>query len=203
MTQPPRSLRATGWACEINLMNHECGPENVHAEAPCPAPQVTRTHELLDNVPYLAMLVLGAAICHATSAGPPWGWLAAGGYLAYGLAGALWIMLFVCPYCHFYDTRLCPCGYGQIAARLRARQAGDRFRAQFRKHIPVIAPLWFLPLIPGGFALVRHFSWPLLALVLAFVLDSFVVLPLVSRFYGCARCPQKSTCPWMGGCRQT
>ena len=147
------------------------------------------------------MLVLGAAICKAASADPTWGWLAAGGYLAYGLAGALWIMLFVCPHCHFYDTRLCPCGYGRIAARLRARQAGDRFRAQFRRHIPVIAPLWFLPLIPGGLALARHFSWPLLALMLAFAIDAFVVLPLVSRWYGCAQCPQKSTCPWMGTCR--
>ena len=181
-------------------MNHVRGPEPQLDES-CPAPPVTRTHVLLDNVPYGAMLVLGAAICKAASADPTWGWLAAGGYLAYGLAGALWIMLFVCPHCHFYDTRLCPCGYGRIAARLRTRQAGDRFRAQFRRHIPVIAPLWFLPLIPGGLALARHFSWPLLALMLAFAIDAFVVLPLVSRWYGCAQCPQKSTCPWMGTCR--
>jgi hypothetical protein len=182
-------------------MHEECGAKRVPIEASCPTPHVTRTHELLDNLPYLAMLLLGAAICHTTVAGPAWGWLAAGGYLAYGLAGAFWIMLFVCPYCQFYATRRCPCGYGRIAARLRPRQAGDRFRAQFRKHIPVITPLWFLPLIPGGVALARHFSWPLLALVLAFAVDAFAILPLVSRWYGCAQCPQESTCPWMAGGR--
>jgi hypothetical protein len=182
-------------------MNQENGPLEAKPEAACPASPVAPAHAILDNLPYALMVILGAVICQTTIPGPSLGWLAAGGYLAYGLAGALWVMLFVCPYCHFYDTRLCPCGYGQIAARLRARQPGDRFRAQFRKHIPVIAPLWFLPLIPGGLALARHFSWPLLGLLLAFAVDAFAILPLVSRLYGCARCPQKSACPWMG-CRE-
>ncbi len=144
------------------------------------------------------MLALGAAIFWI-------GWggrLAAALYAAYGVGGALWIMLFVCPHCHFYATRLCPCGYGQIAAKLRAKQDGADFRAQFRKHIPLIVPLWFAPLVAGGFTSMRQFSWPNLALLLAFAVNSFVILPLVSRAYGCAKCPQKETCPWMGGCKQ-
>jgi len=186
-------------------VNRDCANADEPRSAPdtCPVPQVTRTHELLDNLPYVVMLGLGAAIFQTAVAEAAWSWLAAGVYLAYGLAGALWIMLFVCPYCHFYDTRLCPCGYGQIAAKLRAKQDGDRFRTQFRKHIPVIVPLWFVPLIPGGIAIARHFSWPLLALLVAFALDAFLILPLVSRMYGCAQCRQKDTCPWLGGCKKT
>jgi hypothetical protein len=110
-------------------------------------------------------------------------------------------MFFVCPYCHFYDTRLCPCGYGRIAARLRLKKDGRDFAGQFKRHIPVIAPLWVLPLAAGGIALCHSFSPKLLVLAAAFAINSYVLLPLVSRHYGCASCPQKDTCPWMGGCR--
>jgi hypothetical protein len=186
----------------------ETGPDAGETPSPadviksCPLARIPRTQELLDNLPYLVMLVLGALLVQRGISHAAGSWLAAGLYFAYGVGGALWIMLFVCPYCHFYDTRLCPCGYGQIAAKLRARQDGADFRQQFRRHIPVIVPLWFLPLIAGGLALTRQFSWLDLALLLAFALNSFVVLPLVSRLYGCAKCPQKESCPWMGGCKR-
>ena len=178
------------------------GERSAAAES-CPTPTVSRAHELIDNLPYLVMILLGSAIMATGLAGTLWGWLAAAGYFVYGVAGAFWLMLFICPHCHFYDTRLCPCGYGWIAARLRPRQAGDRFAAQFRKHIPVIVPLWFVPLVAGVIPLLRGFSWLLLALLLVFALDAFLVLPLVSRMYGCKACPQKATCPWMGGCKTT
>ena len=178
--------------------------EAIHegAEA-CPSPRITHVQELIDNIPYLIMLALGAAIFWISLGGGVSGGLVAALYVAYGVAGAMWIMAFVCPYCHFHGSRLCPCGYGQLAAKLRAKQDGAGFRGQFRKHIPVIVPLWFVPLIAGGIPLVRHFSWWLLALLLAFMVNSFVILPLVSRMYGCARCPQKDDCPWMGGCKGT
>lgn len=169
----------------------------------CPVPAVTHTQELIDNIPYLVMILLGAAMCWVALDGGVRGALTAGLYAVYGVAGALWIMLFVCPYCHFYDTRLCPCGYGKIASKLRPRKDGDRFATQFRKHIPVIVPLWFLPLVAAGIGLYRGFTWLLLGLVLVFAVNSFVILPLVSRMYGCADCTQKDTCPWMGGCKGT
>ena len=65
----------------------------------------------------------------------------------------------------------------------------------------MIVPLWFIPLVAGIVFLVNTFSWLLLALVVLFAVNSFVVLPLVSREYGCARCPQKDACPWMAKCR--
>jgi hypothetical protein len=33
--------------------------------------------------------------------------------------------------------------------------------------------------------------------VIAFALNSFIILPLISRKYGCAHCPQRDECPWM------
>ena len=170
------------------------GPES------CPVPDIPPAQAVIDNLPYLAMLLLGGGLFALAFRGTAGG-LAAAAYVAYGLTGALWIMLFVCPYCQFYGTRLCPCGYGQIAARLSPRQAHDGFRAQFRKHIPLLVPLWFLPLIPAAVSLMRHYSSPTLALLLAFVVNSFVVLPVVSRHYGCVKCPQQESCPWMGGCK--
>jgi len=167
----------------------------------CPEAPVTHVQELVDNLPYLAMILLGAAISWVATDGGVWGRLSAGVYLAYGVGGVLWIMLFICPYCHFYDTRLCPCGYGQLAPKLRSRKDGERFAEQFRKHIPVIVPLWFAPLVAGGIPLFREFSWALLSLLLVFAVNSFLILPLVSRKYGCAGCPQKDGCPWMGTCR--
>lgn len=168
----------------------------------CDVQAVTRRQEIIDNIPYLAMIVMGAALFWTGLGDSMWRLPAAGLYAAYGVGGAIWIMHFVCPYCRFYDTRLCPCGYGQLAVKLGPRRAHDRFASQFKKHIPVIVPLWLTPLIPGGIGLVGSFSWNQLLLLAAFVLDSFVLLPLVSRRFGCSNCPQKQTCPWMGNCKQ-
>jgi hypothetical protein len=167
----------------------------------CATRTVPVVRALLDNLPYIFMIALGAAVLWLSAAQAAWRWPAALLYGAYGVAGALWIMLFVCPWCHFYDTRQCPCGYGRIAARLRGRQDASGFARQFRQHIPLIVPLWFVPLLAGGIALLPHFSAGLLALLTVFAINSFVVLPLVSRKYGCATCPQKAGCSWMGTCK--
>ncbi len=164
----------------------------------CRTGGVSRTRALIDNLPYALMILCGGTVFLIAPGGPTWRWSAAIVYAVYGVVGALWIMYFVCPYCHFYDTRLCPCGYGRIAAKLRPRQETGQFARQFRRHIPVIVPLWFLPLIAAGVGLVRDFTWLLLGLTIVFAVNSFLVLPLVSRKYGCKTCPQKDGCPWMG-----
>jgi hypothetical protein len=184
----------------LSRPNIQTSPPVADRES-CSEGPFTRSQEFIDNLPYLAMILAGSAIFWVGISGVGWRWLSAGLYLAYGVGGAFWIMLFVCPYCHFYDTRLCPCGYGQIASKLRSRKDGERFAEQFRKHIPVIVPLWFAPLVAGGIPLLRDFSWLLLGLLLLFTVNSFVILPVVSKKYGCARCPQKAGCPWMGTCR--
>ncbi len=169
-------------------------------EGPC-HPLAARTYTgretLLHNLPYVLMIVLGAAVLFCSLGGPAWGPAVAAGYVLYGLAGAVWIMVFVCPFCRFWDSRSCPCGYGRIAVRLRDRQPGDRFHEKFKKHIPVIVPLWFLPLVAAVPVLVRGFTWGLVVLSAVFILDAFVILPRFSTQHGCRDCPQREGCPWM------
>lgn len=162
-----------------------------------PLHEYSRAQELVNNLPYIAMTVLGAAIFIVGFENPVWGWAAASAYVIYSVAGAFWIMIFLCPYCPRWNTT-CPCGYGRIAAKLRKKKGNDRFKEKFKKHIPVIVPLWFIPILFGAAVIVRSFSWPLLILLAVFALDAFVVLPLFSTKHGCVSCPQKDSCPWMG-----
>ena len=159
--------------------------------------QYSSVQELINNIPYIIMTLLGTVIFIVAFGNSVWALTAAGAYFVYGLAGALWIMVFVCPYCRYWNTRSCPCGYGRIAAKFRNKSAVDCFSEKFKKHIPVIVPLWFIPILAGGPVLVSRFSWSLLVLLIIFALDAFVVLPLVSTQHGCKECPQKDTCPWM------
>ncbi|HSW50949.1 MAG TPA: hypothetical protein VLH09_12275 [Bryobacteraceae bacterium] len=162
-----------------------------------PARRFSRTRELVDNLPYILMGLCGSALLLAGLGNSPSGWLAAGAYLAYTLGGAIWIMAFVCPYCHYHGTRSCPCGYGWISARLTPKRPEKRFARQFRKHIPVIVPLWLIPVAAGISFYVGERSPLVLSLLVVFAVIAFVLLPLVARLYGCGHCPQKTDCPWM------
>lgn len=157
----------------------------------------TFTQELINNIPYIAMMLFGAAVFSVGFVGSNWGLILAAVYLAYGAAGAFWIMIFVCPYCRYWKSRLCPCGYGRIAARFRRKSPVECFDEKFKRHIPVIVPLWFMPILAGLPIVIRSFSWMLLVLLVMFALDAFVVLPLVSIKHGCIECPQSGSCPWM------
>ncbi|MFC1560911.1 hypothetical protein ACFL4V_00380 [Candidatus Latescibacterota bacterium] len=121
----------------------------------------------------------------------------AGVYLVYGVAGALWIILFVCPCCAYYASKECPCGYGMISAKIKKKGDGNCFPEKFKRHIPVIVPLWLIPVICGGIALWSSFSWMLVGLVLVFIIESWIILPVVSVKHCCVGCPQKDSCPWM------
>ena len=153
----------------------------------------------LGNLAFLGVLLLGAGVLALSFPDGPWRWLAPLLYVAYGVAGTFWLILFVCPYCAAYGSRLCPSGHGLLAARFRPRQSGPDFPRQFRRHIPVIVPVWFVPLIVVGGRLITDFSWGLLALLAVFCIEAFVVLPLTSKRHGCARCPQRGNCPWIRG----
>jgi len=110
-----------------------------------PMYQYSHLQMFANNLPYMVMTVLGATVFLVGFQAPQWKWVAAGLYVAYGVAGAFWIMAFLCPFCAHYDTSSCPCGYGWIAAKLRPKKDSGRFREKLRKHIPVIVPLWFIP----------------------------------------------------------
>ncbi|MFC1718640.1 hypothetical protein ACFL6S_33620, partial [Candidatus Poribacteria bacterium] len=87
--------------------------------------------------------------------------------------------------------------YGKIAAKLRPKKSDTLFTQKYKRHIPVIVPLWIAPVVAGGISLILNFSLWILALIVLFAVNSFVFLPLLSRKYGCAHCPQKDKCPWM------
>jgi hypothetical protein len=163
-----------------------------------PAREYSHIQELVNNLPYIGMIVLGAAILIVGLDESAWAWITAAAYATYGLAGTFWVILFICPYCSYWNTKSCPCGYGLIAAKLRERKPGNRFNEKFKKHIPVIVPLWFIPILAGLPLLILGFSWLLLVLLVVFALDAFVILPVFSRQHGCKSCPQKDSCPWMG-----
>jgi hypothetical protein len=150
------------------------------------------------NIPYVVMVILGTVIIAYAHTFSTLGLLGAGGYLIYGVIGALWIMIFVCPYCRYYATSECPCGYGTLSAKMVKKGDRDCFSDKFRRHIPIIVPLWIIPVIWGGIVLWRSFSGWLLGLVIAFIFEAWVILPIVSRQHGCVECPQKDQCPWMG-----
>lgn len=151
----------------------------------------------LANVPYAAMVLLGSAVLVVGLNYDGQAWIAAGGYFVYGLLSAFWIIMFLCPHCPSYGSGLCPCGYGAVSGKLRSKGDVTLFSRKFRRHIPVIVPLWLIPPAAGGFFIYREFSWLMVGLLAAFAVDAFLILPFYSRKHGCERCPQKDDCPWM------
>jgi hypothetical protein len=153
------------------------------------------------NLPYAVMILLGAATIAAGFRGTPWAMAGALAYAFSGVGGAIWIMVRVCPYCVYFGTRGCPCGYGTVSARLVKKAERECFSRQFKRHIPVIVPLWLIPPAVGALALAHSFRGWLLALTVVFVLNSYVLLPLLARRHSCGECPQREACPWMAGRR--
>ncbi len=163
------------------------------------SPKYSNLRIVLANLPYAVMVLVGMIIIALALGLSSSAWTAAGGYVVYGVVGALWIIVFLCPYCPSYGQRSCPCGYGLVSARLQPKGDTELFKKKFRQHIPVIVPLWLIPVLVGGARMLSSFSWPLAVLLGVFVLDSFVILPLISKRHGCKYCPQRGACPWMAG----
>jgi len=179
------------------MKENTTAPESINCSKYRPPKDYTHTQELIDNLPYIFMAIIGSIIQFLAITLSIWGAISAVIYFIYAIVGAFWIIIFVCPYCNYYDTRACPCGYGQIAAKLRRKSDENRFSEKFKKHIPVIVPLWVIPVITGGISLYFKFNNLLLTMLIAFIVNSYLILPLVARIYGCGHCPQKADCPWM------
>ncbi|OGF53507.1 MAG: hypothetical protein A2452_06800 [Candidatus Firestonebacteria bacterium RIFOXYC2_FULL_39_67] len=150
-------------------------------------------HVWLDNLPYIIMVLLGALIIGLT-----FDYLLAILFVLYGMAGTLWFIIFICPYCHYYGSKACPCGYGVLSKTIVLKKDETRFHSIFKKNIIAIVPLWLLPLVEGIYNMINSFSVLMLILVVIFIVDSYVILPWISRKYGCVDCPNKDECPWMG-----
>jgi len=64
-----------------------------------PMRQYTPNQECINNIPYAGMTFMGMVIFLVAFSGSTLGKTAAGIYLLYGISGAFWIMIFVCPFC--------------------------------------------------------------------------------------------------------
>ena len=157
------------------LANKEISDKSGHQEK-VSLREYSPVQELFHNIPYIGMTILGVIVLGAALGGTGWGVISATAFLLYGIMGTVWIMIFVCPYCRYWNTKSCPCGYGRIAAKFRQKKPIESFREKFKKHIPVIVPLWFIPVFVGVPFVIRSFSWILLVLLVVFALDAFVVL---------------------------
>jgi len=178
-------------------MQQKTDDKNSGSVAEQPLRQYSYFQTLANNIPYVGMILLGAVVLLTALSPAVLSWISAIVYLVYGVMGTLWIILFICPYCRYWGKRSCPCGYGKIAAYLREYKGIDCFSEKFKKHIPVIVPLWFIPILVAVPVLISEFSWLLVILIGVFAVDGFVILPLFSTRHGCAECPQRETCPWM------
>jgi hypothetical protein len=148
----------------------------------------------LDNIPTAVLFVLGAALIW------PLGWAWSVLFLLYCATAVVLFWKRICPYCHHFGTRACPCGYGVMARRFfqsKQETPGRDFRTVFRRNIGILFPCWFVPLGVGAFLLVSHYSTRLLTLLVAFCVVGFVVIPLISILVGCRACEIKAQCPWM------
>lgn len=179
-------------------MNEDASSNGNEINEGSPIEEYSYFQQIVSNLPYVAMTLLGGAIFVLGFVNPVWGWVCAIAYVIYSVAGAFWIIIFVCPFCERHGTMCCPCGYGRVAARLREKNDVSLFGGKFKRHIPVIVPLWFIPVLAGVVIAVLSFSWLMVILLVAFALVSFVFLPLFSKRHSCTNCPQKDSCPWMG-----
>jgi hypothetical protein len=146
---------------------------------------------LLDNIPTAAMFVLGTILMWRL------GGLFGTAYLAYCILAIVGFWGRICPWCHHFGNRACPCGYGVIAARFFKPKMGREFRSVFRANIVIMFPCFFIPPIAGALLLWNGCTRSTAAILAAFCIIAFAVIPMISKFVGCKGCEIKSQCPWM------
>jgi hypothetical protein len=150
---------------------------------------------LRENALQLTMYLLGTLLIGGLS------WPLGGVYLAYSLASNWLYMAWVCPYCGHYGLGTCAAGFDLLSGRRFKPQPGRTFGQAFRRRSWVLYPGWFLPPLVGLFLLISSFSWLALALLAAFCVDAFWLLPLASRSH-CAAC-ETVDCPRYPGKRKS
>jgi hypothetical protein len=146
-----------------------------------------------NNVPYIVTVILGASIVWHS-----WNIAFSLLFVIYGAIGTVWFIVFICPRCGFHATKACPCGYGIISAMFVRRKNSSQFNRAFLRNVPVLFPIWVVPIYAGVRGMMRSFSPMSLIMLVMFIVISWVVLPLVSKRHGCLYCPNRDQCPWMG-----
>jgi len=158
---------------------------------PCHQKKIPLWLVFLDNIPTIILFVLGGWIIQFLSI--------AGAviYIVYALASVVFFWKKICPYCHHHGTQACPCGYGVISAKFFGKKNDRSFKKMFRKNIPVMFPNWFVPLIAAVYLLYIKSTAGLIIIIIAFCINGFLIIPLISRLVGCKNCEIREDCPWM------
>jgi hypothetical protein len=150
---------------------------------------------LEENLPYVVMIIIGVAIFLLGFGIPFVGWLSATLYAAYGVIGALWIIVFVCPYCPNFGSG-CFSGHGQISKMFMPKKDESKFVKKFKGNIPAIIPIYAIPTIAGLIFFGLSLSYVMLLRVIAFAVNSYYIAPLISGKVACANCSVREECPW-------
>jgi hypothetical protein len=158
--------------------------------------EYSTTQVWFNNAPYIATVILGASIVWHS-----WNMVFSLLFGLYGAIGTFWFIVFICPRCGFHATKACPCGYGIISAMLVRKKDGSQFKKAFIRNVPVLFPIWVVPVYAGVRGMTRYFSPVPLFMLAMFIVISWVLLPLVSKRHGCMHCPNRERCPWMGKTR--
>lgn len=144
----------------------------------------------VDNIPTFTMFLIGAAMLWLI-----W-WPLSIIFLGYAFGSIVLFWAIICPYCHHYGTKACPCGYGVMAQRFFKRKKGD-FRTIFQRNLSIMYPNWAVPFIAGVYLLWKDPAMITIGLFVAFCIVGFAIIPAISKFVGCAGCEIKDQCPWM------
>ena len=142
---------------------------------------------LRENALQIIMYILGTAII-----GVIW-WPLGLVYLAYSLFSNYLYMAWICPYCGHYVLGTCAAGFDILSQKRFKARPGRTFGTEFRRKSWVLYPGWFLPPLASFYLLVFNFSWIVLALLAAFCVVGFWLLPKVSQKH-CENC-ETVDCP--------
>ena len=148
------------------------------------------TTVVADNAPAIAVYVIGAIILWLYSS------IASLLYILYCILGTVAIWRFVCTHCYYYG-KICPCGYGVTTAWLFRKGDETLMKNRFKYLVLLVLPSWLAPVFVGGGLLIVEFSWPIMILVVIFIIGAFIITPLVSRRLGCKHCKLQDECTWM------
>jgi hypothetical protein len=115
-------------------------------------------------------------------------------YLAYSILSNYLYMAWICPYCGHYVLGTCAAGFDIFSGKRFKPQPGRTFGTEFRRKSWVLYPGWFVPPVAALYLLIVRFNWPVLALLAAFCIVAFWLLPVDSRRHcqGCTTvdCPR-------------
>ncbi len=148
------------------------------------------TQILVHNIPLFSMYVIGTFIigiyCLYCSIG----------FIFYIIFSNIVFMITICAYCPHYGSNTSLCGYGLITKYFTTRKRPKEFKAQFKKFIIVLFPVWFVPLIVGLILIYNSFTLLNSVLLIIYIIVAFGIVLIVSRSESCKTCKHREQCPW-------